>query len=441
MASIQEALRVAVDHHAAGRLHEAEILYARILDAAPDTHRAAHLLGLLLAQSGRLDEAAQHLATALRAGPDVADHHRDFGKLHQALGRPAEAAACQRRALALQPDDPAAWALLGVAAQMIGDTDAAIGSLSRTLKLDRENGEYRQRLGLLLELRALRHLDRRRPEAAIADLSRLSSLEPPTAERLFQLGNACARAGRPAEALTRYAQAQALQPDHSGALFNIGILTKQAGGLDLAALEKAAVALARTVALAPDFLDARENLAILLYQTYREAEALAQVDIVLTHKTRIAAEEGAALALPRLRDRPADPQRRVRDVVAFSLWGTAGIYSRGAVENARLVPSLYPGWSCRIYHDDSVPPEVLAELDALGAERMAMPPGSGPVTGLYWRFLASDDPTVRRFVCRDCDSRIGPREAAAVAAWIASGKAFHVMRDHPLHSELMLAGM
>jgi tetratricopeptide (TPR) repeat protein len=441
MASIQEALRVAVDHHGAGRLREAEILYGRILDAAPGAHSAAHLLGLMLAQTGRLEEAAQRLAAALRARPDLADYHRDLGKIHQALGRPADAVACQRRALALQPDDPAVLALLGMAAQITGDTDAAIDSLNRALTLDREDGESRQRLGLLLELRGIQHLEQQQADAAIADLSRLSALEPPTAERLFQLGNAYARAGRPADALSRYRQVQALQPDHVGVSFNIGILTKQTGGLDLAALEKAAVALARTVALAPDFLEARENLAILLFQSYREADSLAQVDRILTQKLRIAMQEGEELALPRLRDRPFAPERRTRDVVAFSLWGTGGIYNRGAVENARLVPSLYPGWTCRIYHDDSVPTEVLAELEALGAERVVMPPGSGPVTGLYWRFLASDDPTVRRFVCRDCDSRVGPRERAAVEAWIASGKSFHVMRDHPLHSELILAGM
>lgn len=441
MASVQEALRVAIDHHGAGRLREAEILYGRILDAAPATHAASHLLGMLLAQTGRLQDAAPRIAAAVRAQPDIADYHRDLGKIHLALGLPAEAMVGQRRAAALRPDDAAALALLGVAAQMTGDTGAAIDALGRALRLDPQDGETRQRLALLLELRGIHHLEQGRAEAAVADLSRLIDVEPPTAERLFQLGNALSRAGRAEDAPARYRQSLALQPDHVGALFNLGVLTRRAAGLDLAALERAAAIMGWAVALAPDFLDARENLAILLFQSYREAEALAQGDRLLAMKARIAAQEGAALALPPLRERPAAPEGRIRDVVAFSLWGTADIYRRGAVENARLVRSVYPGWTCRIYHDDSVPPEILAELDELGAERVAMPPGSGPVSGLYWRFLASDDPTVRRFVCRDCDSRVGPRERAAVEAWIASGKPFHVMRDHPLHSELMLAGM
>ena len=202
MASIQEALRVAVDHHGAGRLREAEILYGRILDAAPGAHAASHLLGMLLAQTGRLEDAAPRIAAAVRAQPDIADYHRDLGKVHQALGLPAEAMVSQRRATALQPDDATALALLGVAAQMIGDTDAAIGALGRALTLEPGDGETRQRLGLLLELRGIHHLEQGRVEAAVADLSRLIAVEPPTAERLKRLwrGSTCRTIARSASA-------------------------------------------------------------------------------------------------------------------------------------------------------------------------------------------------------------------------------------------------
>ena len=44
------------------------------------------------------------------------------------------------------------------------------------------------------------------------------------------------------------------------------------------------------------------------------------------------------------------------------------------------------------------------------------------------------------FVSRDLDSRLGPREAAAVSSWLRSGRPFHVMRDHPDHGAEMLGG-
>lgn len=142
-------------------------------------------------------------------------------------------------------------------------------------------------------------------------------------------------------------------------------------------------------------------------------------------------------------DAGLDPSlgQRQLDVVSFSLWGNTPLYTRGAVENAEQVPKLLPGWECRIYHDDSVPPEILAGLAARGARLVAMAPHRETSLGLFWRFFAACDSTVRRFVCRDVDSRPSLREKAALDAWIASGRDFHIMRDDVLHCEVMLAGL
>ena len=58
----------------------------------------------------------------------------------------------------------------------------------------------------------------------------------------------------------------------------------------------------------------------------------------------------------------------------------------------------------------------------------------------FWRFWAAADPTVERFISRDVDSRLMPRDAVAVAAWIRSGRGFHVIRDHPSHSNYPMSG-
>merc|ERR1719149_11149 len=59
---------------------------------------------------------------------------------------------------------------------------------------------------------------------------------------------------------------------------------------------------------------------------------------------------------------------------------------------------------------------------------------------MFWRFWAAADPTVERFISRDVDSRLMERDAGAVAKWIESGKAFHVVRDHPSHSLYPMSG-
>ena len=64
MATIEEAYGVAIDHHQAGRLDEAAIIYQRILDADPEQAHAAHLLGIFAGQQGRHGEAVALIGAA-----------------------------------------------------------------------------------------------------------------------------------------------------------------------------------------------------------------------------------------------------------------------------------------------------------------------------------------------------------------------------------------
>lgn len=130
------------------------------------------------------------------------------------------------------------------------------------------------------------------------------------------------------------------------------------------------------------------------------------------------------------------------NVISFSLYGAQRIYCEGALRNLELAPLHYPGWICRFYLDDSVPPDYRAQLAARGAQIIRVTkPALGPMYGRYWRFWIAADPDVARFIVRDVDSRLNPRERAAVDDWIASGKSFHLMRDHVHHKTRALAGM
>ena len=59
---------------------------------------------------------------------------------------------------------------------------------------------------------------------------------------------------------------------------------------------------------------------------------------------------------------------------------------------------------------------------------------------MFWRFWAAADPTAERFISRDVDSRLMARDYEAVRRWIASGRKFHVVRDHPSHSLYPMSG-
>ena len=119
MATLDEALAIALDLHTAGRTEEAETLYGRILDAVPDEPNALHLYGLLCAQSGRLEQAAGLLGRAVALRPGLAEYRANLAMLHQARGNPAAAADEYRAALALCPDSAAlAFPLAGAAREV-----------------------------------------------------------------------------------------------------------------------------------------------------------------------------------------------------------------------------------------------------------------------------------------------------------------------------------
>jgi len=145
-----------------------------------------------------------------------------------------------------------------------------------------------------------------------------------------------------------------------------------------------------------------------------------------------------ACALPRamsVRDPGGPPAGH--DVISFSLWGPAPFYSYGAMINLVLARDVYPTWSCRFYVDAAVPPACTAFLRDHGADVRRIE-DEYPGVGLFQRFLVMNDPTVGRFLVRDCDARLSAAEADLVAQWIDSGRPFHVVRDHVLHNELMI---
>lgn len=126
-------------------------------------------------------------------------------------------------------------------------------------------------------------------------------------------------------------------------------------------------------------------------------------------------------------------------VVAFSLFGKDEVYLLGALANARMWRDAAPDWKCWFYLGAGVPKGIADALSRLGGRvghitNMAVP-------AYMARFLPLQDPTVARFICRDVDCRPTPREIEILREWEESDTLFHVIRNHPLHTDLVLAGL
>ena len=167
------------------------------------------------------------------------------------------------------------------------------------------------------------------------------------------------------------------------------------------------------------------------------ANALALGQRIMTLEDRTAMQNRQPPPPARMAPRP----RGQRKIIAYALWGGATIYNHGALVNARIAPFFYPGWQCRFYLGSDVPRATVDLLTRTGAEVIDASACYPDIPPSMWRFLPADDAEVGLFVSRDCDSRPSAKEAAAVAAWLASGKRAHVMHDHITHRVVMLAGL
>ena len=85
--TIQQALDLALQHHGAGRLREAEQLYRQILSRQPNHARAMHLLGLIANQAGQRDVALDLIRRSIALDPNLVEAHVNLGVILKNMGR------------------------------------------------------------------------------------------------------------------------------------------------------------------------------------------------------------------------------------------------------------------------------------------------------------------------------------------------------------------
>jgi len=224
-------------------------------------------------------------------------------------------------------------------------------------------------------------------------------------------------------------------PNEFEALLNLGICLSRAGQPEQSIATLKTV-LSRNAATPV----AWDSLASSCYRLGRFEEAREAGERSLLLKNAATRDSAAKDGQPML-GMQSKPQKQ--NIISFSLWGQNPRYLRGALRNAILTQDMYPGWRCRFHVDASVPEAFLEALRELGAQLLIETDVRklNNRQRLMRRFLVANDREVGYFIVRDCDSVIGVREVNAVHAWMASQRAFHVMRDWWTHTDLMLAGM
>jgi len=232
-----EALKLADRRHREGRLSEAEELCRRVLEARPNAHGAAHLLGVIVHQNGRLGEAIEQAQRAVELAPDIALYHANLGEMYRLDGRIDDAVTTGRRAIALDPENAAALSNLGIALFDQGKFEEALALYDRATAVRDDFAHAHSNRG-----NALQRL-KRFAEAEPA-YRRALALQPDFADGWNNLGTCLRELKRAGEAETAYRKALALKPDDPDMLDNLALALR-----DLDRLEEAAELLRRALAI------------------------------------------------------------------------------------------------------------------------------------------------------------------------------------------------
>jgi len=239
MTTSSEALALAVRHHQAGNLRQAEDLYRQVLQTDPRNADAWHLLGVAEHHAGRNEAALQTIGKAITLDGRQAVFHSNLGMVYRALGRPAEALGCYDRALRLNPAYANAHNNRGIVLQDQGRLAEAAACYREALRLRPDHAEAHSNLGTVLKAQG-------QVADAIDHYREALRLRPNYPEAHNNLGVALRQQGSAAEAVDCYHRALKLKPNYADAHRNLGNVLQLMG--DLAG---ASACFERALALAP----------------------------------------------------------------------------------------------------------------------------------------------------------------------------------------------
>lgn len=131
-----------------------------------------------------------------------------------------------------------------------------------------------------------------------------------------------------------------------------------------------------------------------------------------------------------------------RKIISFCVWGKSNLYNLGLLENALLMPKVFPGWIMHVVYTQTANLKVMNEISKFPWVEMEMYKEPNHSKNTMHRFLAGMNPNNDVVIFRDADSRLLKRDYIAVMDWLNnSNKKVHLMRDHSANKFRIMAGL
>jgi tetratricopeptide (TPR) repeat protein len=416
--------------HRAGRLTEADGIYAEALRQNPRDAEVLHLRGVVLHRLGRPAEALASFDAALALEPDSAEFCNSRGNALRRLRRLPEALASYERSIALQPGLAAAHNNRGLVLQSMRRIEEAAASYRRALELEPQFAEAYNNLGTV-------ECDLGQPATALASFRRALELQPGLGGVHANLGNALRDLGRPDEALGEFELAVREAPRVAATHCNCGNAL-----YDLGRLGDAIASYDRAIALEPGYAQAHFNKSICLLLAGELARGLPLYE----WRKQLADAPAAPLAAPVWRG-PETLAGRTLLIYADQALGDTLQFCRYArlvrQRGARVILSVQPGLCALL---STLDPEIrivgrgdephdcdyqcaLLSLPLAFSTTLAEIPATAP-------YLSADPERVAAW-----RERLGPAGFKIGIAWQGSRHRIDVGRSAPLAMFARLAGV
>jgi Flp pilus assembly protein TadD len=148
--TIDQAMQLAVQHHRAGKLNDAEAIYRQILQTVPNHPHALHNLGEIAYRVRRFDVASDFIRKSIALEPNNASFHNTLSAIAFAVGDIELADREARHAVKIDPNLSFAHGNLGNALIGSGDYHGALASFEKAIELDSKNAIAHDGLGATL---------------------------------------------------------------------------------------------------------------------------------------------------------------------------------------------------------------------------------------------------------------------------------------------------
>lgn len=261
--------------HQQGQLAEAEKIYKKLLERAPDHPAVLNLLGVVACQNRDYQRAVRLISKAISINPNTAQAYSNLGTALKELGRFEEALLNHDKAIALKPDYAQAYYNRGIVLKELKRFEEALVSYEKSIRLGPDPQAYYNHGNVLKDLE--------RFDEALASYDRAIALNPRFADAHFNRANALKHLGRIEEALASYRNAIELKPEFADAYYSKGRALQQ-----LARWEEALACYEKVISLQANSFDAFFERANVLKELNRLQDALGSCDEAIALKPEVA---------------------------------------------------------------------------------------------------------------------------------------------------------